>query len=202
MKVSCSRVVIKYDKQTHFSLFSPTISGKYLFIFYKLEEDNICLIISSPFGWVQLSLNSNPKKEWSVPVCNRTGPLLSNFNESSIGETRRFSFLESLKKLKKTPGFDFFVNLCLPSPKKYKIILERTAWSFTTKEYFSLLVSLIRKSKKATKDTSFYNQYRIWNDKNPAIFLCFYGRKRAVNRPSFNSVLTSLKEKLGNLFMF
>ena len=124
--MSCSRLVIKYDKQTHFSLFSPTISSKYLFIFYKLEEDNICLIISSPFGRVQLSLNSNPK-ECSVPVCNWTGPLLSKFNESSIGETQRFSFLESLKKLKKTPGFVFFINLCLPSPKKYKIILERTA---------------------------------------------------------------------------
>src|ERR1700733_7425159 len=126
MKVSCSRVVIKYDKQTHFSLFSPTIFGKYLFIFYKLEEDNICLIISSPFGRVQLSLNSNPNKEWSIPVCNRTGPLLSKFNESSIGETRRFSFLESLKKLKKTLGLTFFINLWLPSPKKYKIILPRT----------------------------------------------------------------------------
>ena len=107
MKVSCSRVVTKYDKQVHFSLFSPTISGKYLFIFYKLEEDNICLIISSPFGWVQLSLNWNPKKEWSVRVCNWTGPLLSKFNESSIGETRRFLFLESLKKRKKTLGLTF-----------------------------------------------------------------------------------------------
>jgi len=97
----------KDNEWAHFSLFSPTISGKYLFIFYKLEEDNICLIISSSFGWVQLSFDSNPKKEWSVPVCNRTGPLLWNFNESSIGETRRFWFLESLKKLKKTPGWTF-----------------------------------------------------------------------------------------------
>ena len=53
-----------------FSLFSPTISGKYLFIFDKLEEDNILLFISSSFGWVQLILKSNPKKEWYVPVCN------------------------------------------------------------------------------------------------------------------------------------
>ena len=28
-----------------FSLFSPTISGKYLFIFDKLEEDNIWLFV-------------------------------------------------------------------------------------------------------------------------------------------------------------
>ena len=97
----------KGDKQVHSSLFSPTISGKYLFIFNKLEEDNICLIISSSFGWVQPSFDSNPRKEWFVPVCNWTGPLLWNFNESSIGETQRFSFLESLKKLKKTPGWTF-----------------------------------------------------------------------------------------------
>ena len=43
---------------------------------------------------------------------------------------------------KETPRVSFFVKLCLPSPKKYKIILERTALSFTTKEYFSLLVSV------------------------------------------------------------
>ena len=54
-----------------FSLFSPTISGKYLFIFDKLEEDNIYLFISSSFGWVQISLKLNPKKECFVPVFNR-----------------------------------------------------------------------------------------------------------------------------------
>ena len=54
-----------------FSLFSPTISSKYLFIFDKLEEDNICLFISLSFKRVQLSLKSNPKKEWFVPVFNR-----------------------------------------------------------------------------------------------------------------------------------
>jgi hypothetical protein len=133
-QVSCSRVVVRFflDKRISNKLillsFSPTISGKYLFIFHKLEEDNICLIISSPFGWVQLSLNSNPKKEWSVPVCNRTGPLLWNFNESSIGETRRFSCLGSLKNLENS-RLNFFVKLCLLSPKKYKIIPRRTAWS-------------------------------------------------------------------------
>ena len=30
----------------------------------------------------------------------------------------------------------------------------------------------------------------------------FYGRKRAISGPSFNSALTSLKETLGNIFMF
>ena len=121
IKVSYSRVVTKYDKQAHFSLFSPTISGKYLFIFDKLEEDNICLIISSSSGWVQLSLNSNPKKEWFVPVYNLTGPLLWNFNESSIGETRCFSFLGSQKKkLRKNPWVYFFVNLVSWAQKRIK----------------------------------------------------------------------------------
>lgn len=50
-----------------------------------------------------------------------------NFNESSIGEAQSFLILGSRKKLKKTPWLSFFINLCLPSPKKYKIILERTA---------------------------------------------------------------------------
>ena len=34
----------KCDKWIHFLSFSPIISGKYLFIFYNLEEDNICLL--------------------------------------------------------------------------------------------------------------------------------------------------------------
>ena len=35
---------IKVWQTNSFSLFSPTISGKYLFIFDKLEEDNIFLL--------------------------------------------------------------------------------------------------------------------------------------------------------------
>jgi len=90
-----------------FLSFPPPFLASTSLFFDKLEEDNICLIVSSSFGWVQLSLNSNPKKEWSVPVCNWTGPLLLNFNESSIGETRCFSILGSLKNLRKLHGCPF-----------------------------------------------------------------------------------------------
>ena len=56
------------------------------------------------------------------------------FNEPDKGKTQRlFLFRESEKTAeKKTPGGSFFVQLCLSSPKKYKIMLERTArlvWS-------------------------------------------------------------------------
>ena len=33
-----------------FFLFSPIIANRYLFIFIKLEEDNICLFYNLPFG--------------------------------------------------------------------------------------------------------------------------------------------------------
>ena len=48
-KVSFSRVAYcflnKRENWIPFLSFSPTITGKYLFIFYKSEEDNICFFV-------------------------------------------------------------------------------------------------------------------------------------------------------------
>ena len=66
-EVSCSRVtycLLKYKKTNVFSKFSLTITGKYLFIFGKLEENNICFPISSSFR----VLFTNPRNEWFGPI--------------------------------------------------------------------------------------------------------------------------------------
>ena len=55
-----------------------------------------------------------------------TGPLLLNFNESSIGETRCLSVLGSQKKNLENFVGVLFRKFSLSSPKKDKIMQERT----------------------------------------------------------------------------
>ena len=50
VKVSCSRATCYHKFLQVFFPFSPVISDQYLFIFFKLEEDNICLFYNFPFG--------------------------------------------------------------------------------------------------------------------------------------------------------
>ena len=40
--------------------FSPVIADQYLFIFDKLEEDNICLIYNLPFGQAHRYVYNEP----------------------------------------------------------------------------------------------------------------------------------------------
>ena len=50
-EVSCSRATCYQQSFFKFSSqFSPVIADQYLFIFVKLEEDNICLFYNLPFG--------------------------------------------------------------------------------------------------------------------------------------------------------
>lgn len=56
------------------SHFSPTITRKYLFIFGKLEEDNMCLSCKShPLDESSEAFLMNPRKEWfSFVMLNET----------------------------------------------------------------------------------------------------------------------------------
>jgi len=64
--------------------------------------------------------------------------MSSSFNEPDKGKTRRLFMFREFEKTaeKKTPGGSFFVKLCLASPKKYKIMLERTARSLRPRSTF------------------------------------------------------------------
>jgi len=50
VKVSRSRATCYHKFFKFFPFFSPVISDQYLFIFVKLEEDNICILYNLPFG--------------------------------------------------------------------------------------------------------------------------------------------------------
>ena len=52
VKVSCSRRPTTNKIFQVFFPFSPVIADQYLFIFVKLEEDNICFFYNPPFGWI------------------------------------------------------------------------------------------------------------------------------------------------------
>ena len=45
-RLATNKAFFKFSSQ-----FSPVIADQYLFIFVKLEEDNICLFYNLPFGW-------------------------------------------------------------------------------------------------------------------------------------------------------
>ena len=69
---------------------------------------------------------------------SRRNPMSLSFNESDKGRTRRLFLFREFEKTaeKETPGGCFFVKLCLPSPKKYKMMLERTARSLQPRSTF------------------------------------------------------------------
>ena len=68
----------------------------------------------------RLFLTSLTGIAYACKASSRRNPMLSNFNESDKGKTRRlFLFRESEKNAEKeTPGGCFFVQLCLSGPKK------------------------------------------------------------------------------------
>ena len=58
------------------------------------------------------------------------------------------------------------------------------------------------KSKKRSRTRRFISSIEFETTKIRQSFPVFYGQKSAIRGPSFNSVLTSVKETLGNLFIF
>jgi len=68
----------------------------------------------------------------------RRNPMSSGFNEPDRRTTRHlFTFREFEKTAEKeTHGVSFFIKLCLSSPKKYKTMLERTAWPLRSRSNF------------------------------------------------------------------
>ena len=88
------------------SNFSPVIANQYLFIFIKLEEDNICLLYNS-------TLQVNPSLCNFLMSLAKVKLILSRWTSLSLFDvltslttkiTRSFSCLESLKRDKnKTP---------------------------------------------------------------------------------------------------
>jgi hypothetical protein len=102
---------------THFSNFSPTQIGKYLFFFFrKLEEDKKCSVNSSSMSPIFTCL-TNLKKEgfspiWVLPYVDFTSPRKEN--------SMVFSCFESLKifdKEKSTVEFFKLVSMVRKSIK-------------------------------------------------------------------------------------
>ena len=83
-------------------------------------------------------LTSLTRIAYACEASFRRNPVSSGFNESDRGRTRRIFIFREFEKTaeKKTPGGSFFVNLCLPNPKKYKTMLERTARPLRTRSTF------------------------------------------------------------------
>ena len=84
--------------------FSPVISDQYLFIFVKLEEDNICLFYNLPFGQTHRYVLMSLAIVKLVLVCYGQVCRYSVLTSLMTKITRSFSCLESLKRdKKKTP---------------------------------------------------------------------------------------------------
>ena len=78
--------------------FSPVISDQYLFIFDKLEEDNICLIYNLPFGQAHRYVFNEPSDRETRSCLKTSLSLSSIFNEPSDKDNSvLFIFRESEK---------------------------------------------------------------------------------------------------------
>ena len=107
-KVSCSRATATNKVSSSFlPNFSPVISNQYLFIFVKLEEDNICLFYNFPFGQTRrYVLRSLATVKIALVCMDKFVAIVLTSLTTMI--TRFFSILESLKRDgKETPAFLF-----------------------------------------------------------------------------------------------
>ena len=77
--------------------FSPVIADQYLFIFVKLEEDNICLFYNLPFGQTHRYVLTSLAIVKLVLVCYGQVCRYSVLTSLTTKITRSFSILESLK---------------------------------------------------------------------------------------------------------
>ena len=88
--------------------FSPVITDQYLFIFVKLEEDNICLFYNFPFRKTHRYVLTSLVIVKLVLVCYGQVCRYSVLTSLTTKITRSFSILESLKRdVKKTPKILF-----------------------------------------------------------------------------------------------
>ena len=87
--------------------FSPVIADQYLFIFVKLEEDNICLFYNLPFGrtcrYILASLAT--VKLVLVHLDEFVAISFNEFNDKDNSVS--FNFRESERNGKKTPKIIF-----------------------------------------------------------------------------------------------
>ena len=88
--------------------FSLVIADQYLFIFVKLEEDNICLFYNSLFGQTHRYVLTSLAIVKLVLVCYGQVCRYLVLTSLTTKITRSFSFLESLKRgVNETPKILF-----------------------------------------------------------------------------------------------
>ena len=92
------------------SQFSPVIADQYLFIFVKLEEDNICLFYNFPFGQTRrYVLTSLAIVKLALVCMDKFVAIVLMSLTTKI--TRSFSILESLKRDGKETPVILFRNI-------------------------------------------------------------------------------------------
>lgn len=90
--------------------FSPVIVDQYLFIFVKIEEDNICLLYNFPFGQTcRYVLTSLVTVKLALVCMDKFVAIVSTSLMTNI--TRSFSVLESLKRDGKEILVVFFCSI-------------------------------------------------------------------------------------------
>ena len=108
--------------------FSRVIADQYLFIFVKLEEDNICLFYNLPYGQTHRFVLPSLAIVKFVLVCHRQVCRHYAFNEfNDKDNSLLFNFRESEKGRKENSNIPFSSPNPL-SPKKYKTIQK--GWIF------------------------------------------------------------------------
>jgi len=90
--------------------FSPVIADQYLFIFVKLEEDNICLFYNLPFGQTcRYGLTSLATVKLVLVCMDNFVAIVLKSLTTKI--TQSFSILESLRRDGKATSIVLFRNL-------------------------------------------------------------------------------------------
>jgi len=132
--------------------FSLVIADQYLFIFIKLEEDNICLVYNPPFGRTHRFVLTSLAMVKLVLSCHgqvcRYYVILTSL---TTRKTRSFSILESLKRYVRKNSNVPFSSYNPLSPKKYKTIQK--GWisdpfnepNKTSARSFCVIISQIQK---------------------------------------------------------
>ena len=131
--------------------FSPVIADQYLFIFVKLEEDNICLFYNFPFGQTHRFVLPSLAIVKLILICHRQVCRYYAFNEFNDKDNSvLFSFRESEKGCKENSSIPFSSRNPL-SLKKYKTIQK--GWIFnsfnepnkTSAQYFCVMIPQVQK---------------------------------------------------------
>ena len=89
------------------SLFSPVIADQYLFIFFKLEEDNICLFYNFPFRLTRHYVLTSLATVKLILVCMDKFVTIGLTSLTKNITRSFFNFKESERNGKKTPKILF-----------------------------------------------------------------------------------------------